>query len=104
NAHSEKTAKFGPLPINELALYSEWPRGSRRPVRTSWCAGSNVATARVLSEPHTSGFAARPKPPPESGRLFRRAQQSHLVRDEGVEGSNPATPTSFSIVSKPCGA
>ena len=26
----KKTAKFGPLPINELALYSEWPRGSRR--------------------------------------------------------------------------
>jgi hypothetical protein len=30
NAHSEETAKFGPLPVNELALYSEWPRGSRR--------------------------------------------------------------------------
>jgi hypothetical protein len=39
-------------------------------VRTSSCAGSNGATARVLSEPHTSGFAARPKPPPESG-VFR---------------------------------
>jgi hypothetical protein len=35
-------------------------------VRTSSCAGSNGATARVLSETHTSGFAARPKPPPES--------------------------------------
>jgi hypothetical protein len=23
NAHSEKNAKFGPLPINELVLYSE---------------------------------------------------------------------------------
>ena len=32
------------------------------------CAGLNGATARVLSEPHTSGFAARPKPPPETGR------------------------------------
>ena len=29
------------------------------------CAGLNGATARGLSEPHTSGFAARPKPPPE---------------------------------------
>ena len=36
-------------------------------MRTSWCAGSNGAMVRVLSEPHTSGFAARLKPPPESG-------------------------------------
>jgi hypothetical protein len=35
-------------------------------VRTSSFAGSNGATAKVLSETHTSGFAARPKPPPES--------------------------------------
>jgi hypothetical protein len=29
------------------------------------------------------------------GRDYRRAS-AHLVRDEGVAGSNPATPTSFS--------
>jgi hypothetical protein len=35
-------------------------------VRTSSFADSNGATAKVLSETHTSDFAARPKPPPES--------------------------------------
>jgi len=34
------------------------------PGRTSSCAGSNDAMARMPSEPHTSRFAARPKPPP----------------------------------------
>ena len=36
-------------------------------MRISSFAGSNGDTARVLSELHTSGFAVRPKPPPESG-------------------------------------
>jgi hypothetical protein len=54
-------------------------------VRTSSCAGSNGATARVLSEMHTSGFAAGPKPPPESGRtnaasLFQALTQAILLR------------------------
>jgi hypothetical protein len=40
------------------------------------CAGLNGATARVLSEPHTSGFAARPKPPPEAGRTVCTKRRS----------------------------
>ena len=41
-------------------------------MRTSWCADSNGTTAIVLSEPLTSGFAARPKPLPEAAARSHR--------------------------------
>ena len=58
NAHSEKTAKFGPLPINELSLYSEWPRGSqilaavssRQPKRIGDCLSAGWSEHRQRLE------------------------------------------------------
>src|SRR5262245_52590997 len=67
-------------------------------VRTSSCAGLNDATARVPSEPHTSGFAARLKPPPDWGRISaasiskrhgqRGLPQHHYDRDGHYYGPN----------------
>jgi hypothetical protein len=45
----------------------------------NWCM------ARMPSEPHTSGFAARPKPPPESRRALLG---EHQTTNLGVRSSN----------------
>jgi hypothetical protein len=81
NVHSDKLREFAPKCINSLAPISEWSAfpASHRMGRRACIAGANshrVTTAAGSPVGASHGLAA------------------HLVRDEGVAGSNPATPTS----------